>query len=531
MVTTVARHILATIRSRGASTVFGLPGVHNLAFWTGARDPVVVRHEQAAVYAADGWARATGRLGAAVVTTGPGAANAVAAFGEAAAAGSPVLLIASEIPEAQRRAGRLRGVLHESRDQAGIFRPLAKAVFTPRAPNEVATALDAAVAAALRPPRGPVYLDVPADVLGLPAGRPAKGERGGEDAPSDDLLDAAAELLRSRRVVLWTGTGAVDEGDLIGRLATRLGAPVVSTYGARGCPPSDHPRAVGLPPHEPEVAELIGGADVLLAVGGDLDGMNTRNWTMPRPPLLVTVDSAPAVDPPEWPADVAVTGRPADALDGLLDRLPADRPPWAPEGLRAAVLARLRADPATAEAMVLVEAVEAARTPGTVLVCDMAVAGYWVGGYASASAARRLAYPVGWGTLGFGLPAALGAAATGLPVLAVCGDGGLAMGLGELATLVQEQLPVTVLVVDDGGYGMLRYDQQRAGHAPAGTDLLTPDFGTLAAAFGLAYTAVGSVGDLAPALAAAVRSGVPHLVRVPARLTPPRTTSPRWHED
>ena len=152
----VARSIIDAVAVHGATTVFGLPGVHNLAFWKvpeGA--PLVVRHEQAAVYAADGWARATGRLGAAVVTTGPGAANALAAFGEAAAARSPVLLVASEIPQALRRAGRLRGVLHESRDQAGLFRPLAKAVFTPRSAAEVAGVLDEAVAAAMRHPRGP----------------------------------------------------------------------------------------------------------------------------------------------------------------------------------------------------------------------------------------------------------------------------------------------------------------------------------------------------------------------------------------
>lgn len=127
----VARSVLDAVAEHGATTVFGLPGVHNLAFWKGeGRTPLVVRHEQAAVYAADGWTRVTGRLGAAVVTTGPGAANALAAFGEAASVGSPVLLVASEIPQRLRREGRVRGVLHESRDQAALFAPLAKAVFT-----------------------------------------------------------------------------------------------------------------------------------------------------------------------------------------------------------------------------------------------------------------------------------------------------------------------------------------------------------------------------------------------------------------
>jgi thiamine pyrophosphate-dependent acetolactate synthase large subunit-like protein len=269
---------------------------------------------------------------------------------------------------------------------------------------------------------------------------------------------------------------------------------------------------------------------VLLAVGGDLDGMNTSNWTMPRPPRLVTIDPTHPRDAPEWPPDAAVAGRLGETLRGLRDRLPA-RPAWAPGGLRERVHNRLAADPATAEAMALVRAVEAARTPDTVLVCDMAVAGYWVGGYASAPAPRRLAYPVGWGTLGFGLPAAIGPAAAGHPVIAICGDGGLAMALGELGTLVQERLPVTVLVVDDLGYGMLRYDQARNGDPAVGVDLVTPDFVRLAGAFGLQATGVRSVREgLGEALAKGVASGGPHLVHVSARLTPPRTTSPRWHE-
>ena len=530
----MAQQILDTAAAHGARTVFGLPGVHNLAFWRGAgRTPLVVRHEQTAVYAADGWARSTGVLGAAVVTTGPGAANAAAAFGEAAAVGSPVLLVASEIPQALRREGRLRGVLHESRDQAAIFAPLAKDVFTPRTPEEVAVALDAAVATALLHPRGPVYLDVPADVLGQPARPlPRRAEVPWlELVPAAAELDVAAAVLTDARVVIWVGGGAVDVEPSVAVLAEHLGAPVVSAFQARGCPPTDHPAAVGLPPHEPEVAGLIADAEVLLAVGGDLDGMNTRNWTMPRPPRLVRLDPLPPRDPPEWAPDAAVAGRLGDALRGLRERLPT-RAPWAPKGLRADVLARLAADPATAEAMALVEAVQQAATEDTVLVCDMSVGGYWVGGYAAVPAPRRLGYPVGWGTLGFGLPAAIGAAAAGHPALAVCGDGGVLMGIGELATLVQERLPVTVLVVDDGGYGMLRYDQVHAGDQPTGTELRAPDFPAVARAFGLPAVAVPAIGpELSRALAAGLAGGRPNLVHVPARLTPPRTTSPRWHED
>jgi acetolactate synthase-1/2/3 large subunit len=151
-----------------------------------------------------------------------------------------------------------------------------------------------------------------------------------------------------------------------------------------------------------------------------------------------------------------------------------------------------------------------------------------VGGYAAVHGPRQLLYPVGWGTLGYGLPAALGVAASGTPTLAVVGDGGLAMTTGELATLAQEHLPVTALVVTDGGYGMLRFDQQRAGHAERGVDLDPPDWAALGAAFGLPVERPADDDDLRDVLARAAVSGEPRLVVYHATLYPPRSTSPRW---
>jgi acetolactate synthase-1/2/3 large subunit len=138
---------------------------------------------------------------------------------------------------------------------------------------------------------------------------------------------------------------------------------------------------------------------------------------------------------------------------------------------------------------------------------------------------------MGWGTLGYALPAALGPATMGAPVLAVCGDGGFMFAVGELAAIVEARLPVVVLVVDDGGYGMLRYDQVRAGDPAEGVDFARPDFVALAAAFGISAQLVTDVGrPLAAALAAAIAAGEPRLVVLNAALTPPRTTSPRWRD-
>jgi len=167
----------------------------------------------------------------------------------------------------------------------------------------------------------------------------------------------------------------------------------------------------------------------------------------------------------------------------------------------------------------------------TAVILDMCIAGYWLAGYRRVARPRRLAYPMGWGTLGFGFPASLGAALAGTgPAVCVTGDGGFLFACGELATAAQEGIPVTIVLVDDGGYGMLRFDQRHRGEPTFGVDLRGPDFVALAAAFGIAGTAVEGFGEtFAAALREAVCCGEPRMVVVHAELRPPPSTSPRWY--
>jgi acetolactate synthase-1/2/3 large subunit len=199
--------------------------------------------------------------------------------------------------------------------------------------------------------------------------------------------------------------------------------------------------------------------------------------------------------------------------------------------VREAVRGRLAADPRTTEATRFLASVESAVGDETVIVCDMAIPGYWYGGYGRVAGGRLLQYPVGWGTLGYALPASIGPAADGRPALVIAGDGGLMFALGEFMTLAERRLPVTVLVLDDGGYGMLRYDQEVAGDEIRGTDLRNPDWERLGEAFGVPATVVEGVGEpLADALAGALADPGPRLVVARAALMPPKTTSPRWFE-
>ncbi|HEX3648737.1 MAG TPA: thiamine pyrophosphate-binding protein [Pseudonocardiaceae bacterium] len=533
---TVARAIMRTLGNAGVPVLFGLPGVHNLAFWRVTDGPAIigVRHEQTTVYAADGLARASGGLGVALTTTGPGAANAAAAFGEAAMSGSPVLLIASEIGTKVARPGVLRGALHESRDQATMFAPLAKAVFRPRTAESAVAAVAEAAELALTWPRGPVYVDIPMDVLGQP-GEPLTPAAPRRRPPDRSALAAAVELIeRAERVVLWAGGGVIQsdaEHELV-ELAERLCAPVVTTFGGRGAIPPDHPSAVGLPPHEREVAALIGDADLLLAVGTEFDGPNTRNWTMPRPPALVAINCDETDVAKNFPPDVAVVADAKLALGALAEAVgKRDQQLDHVARVQETIRQRLAHDPDSATPNGFLAAVDdVVARHDAVVVVDMAIPGYWIGGYGRIDGPRRLQYPLGWGTLGFALPASVGAGALrARPVLAVCGDGGVMFAIGELAVLRQERLPVTVLVVDDGGYGMLRYDQTHAGDPHRGVDLTQPDFAALAAAFGITAVTVDGVDNgLGPVLADALAAGEPRMVVLREAMTPPRTTSPRW---
>jgi acetolactate synthase-1/2/3 large subunit len=184
-------------------------------------------------------------------------------------------------------------------------------------------------------------------------------------------------------------------------------------------------------------------------------------------------------------------------------------------------------------ALRFLDAIRFALPDDAVVVADMCIPGYWLAGFHTPVAPRRLQVPLGWGTLGYAFPAAIGAALAGTgPVVSISGDGGFLYACGELATVAQDSVPLTAVVVDDGGYGMLRYDQDTAGEARYGVDLVTPDFAALAASFGVrAETVDGLEDDFGAALAEHVADPDPSLLvaRTPEPLIPPPNTSPNWY--
>ncbi len=535
---TGARALVAQLEELGVEVVFGIPGVHNLAIFDALRRSsirtVVVRHEQTAGYAADGYARATGRLGVCVTTTGPGAANTAAAMGEARASRSPVLHVSTQVESRILDGKTGRFSLHESPQQVELM--AAVSVWSARVarPEAIASMVAHAAQEAFAGRRGPTFLEIPNDFLSTGVAKAPRAVRApfAPPAPDEDEIARAVDILTAaKHPIVWAGGGVISSGatDELLTLAELLDAPVVTTFAGKGAVPPDHPLCVGFPPHQPEVTKLITGSDALLAVGSDFDAMNTQGWRIPfpRPRVVVNIENDDLRR--NYAAEVAIE---ADAR-ATLRALAAELQPQKRSGAKRVAQARdsarrsLKASREFKQPFAFVETLRSAVPDEAMVIADMAIAGYWAGAYFPAAGPRTFAYPLGWGTLGFALPAAIGAAAAGRKTVVTCGDAGFLFAPGELATAVQERLDITVLLVDDGGYGMLRFDEDERFSDRFAVDLTTPDFVALARSFG-AKARKTTVKKMGADVAWGVKQRGPVLIHLEARWAPPLTTSPRW---
>ena len=315
---TGAHVIVEELERAGVEVCFGLPGVHNLALWEALRSSSIrlvgVRHEQAAAYAADGYARATGRLGVALTTTGPGAANTLGAVGEAWASRSPILVIATDIPSSLRRPGEYRGVLHET-----PARPRCSRRWSSRCTSGWRPSGGGRRGRRDRLGGGRARRARSTSRSRPTCSRPRSRRRRSGSPPSRlraPDVGAAIERARRRRAAACCGWAAAraTRRDAIAALAEQLAAPVITTYGAAGVLPPGHPCLVGLPPHAEAAGRLWDEADVVLAIGSDLDGVQTQNFAQPQPETLIAVSLEAPVN---YRVDVQLTGDAGDVARAL----------------------------------------------------------------------------------------------------------------------------------------------------------------------------------------------------------------------
>ncbi|MEU6541865.1 thiamine pyrophosphate-binding protein [Streptomyces sp. NPDC046859] len=489
--------VVETLAGLGATTVFGLPGQHALGMFDALRRSdlryIGLRVENNAGFAADAYGRITGEAAPLLLSTGPGALTSLAALQEAAAASAPVLAISSQIPTAGLGGGR-HGYLHELPDQAASFRGVVKSVHTVRTQSQIPSAIEAAWKSALTTPHGPVWVEIPQDVLLAETSIPVV--TGGDALPEDlvprpELTAVAAHLLsHAQRPAIIAGGGVVraDASKKLLRLAETLQAPVVTTPGGKGAFPWEHPLSLQSWIEDRHTTDFLEDADVLLVVGSGLGELSSNYHTFRPRGRVVQIEADLGKLESNHPAlGIHADARPA--LQALLETVSRRHDPEAPERVRevlAKVAARIAAQDLTLEQEVLAS-VRRALPAASPSFWDMTILAYWAWSAFDAKGPNRMHSAQGAGGLGYGFPAALGAAAADptRPVLAVSGDGGALYSIAELATARQYGLNVTWLIVDDGGYGILReYMNDAFGEATA-TELTRPDYVALAESFGV----------------------------------------------
>ncbi|MFI6469339.1 thiamine pyrophosphate-binding protein [Streptomyces sp. NPDC050516] len=517
--------VVETLAGLGATTVFGLPGQHALGMFDALRRSdlgyIGLRVENNAGFAADAYGRITGEAAPLLLSTGPGALTSLAALQEAAAASSPVVAISSQVPTAGLGGGR-HGYLHELRDQKASFRDVVKSVHTVRSQSQIPSAIAAAWESALTAPHGPVWVEIPQDVLLaetlLPVVTPMDAFP--EDiVPRPELTAVAAELMaNAARPVIIAGGGVVraDASGKLLALAEKLDAPVVTTFGGKGAFPWEHPLSLQSWLEDRHTTDFLEDADVLLVVGSGLGELSSNYHTFQPRGRIIQIEA----DPGKLESNHPALGIHADAriaLQALLETAPERTDATAAERVRtvlAKVRARIDAQDLGEEQRILA-AVREALPAGAPSFWDMTILAYWA--WSAWPGAMHSAQ--GAGGLGYGFPAALGAAVAdpGRPVLAVSGDGGAMYSIAELATAKQYDLPVTWLIVDDGGYGILReYMTDTFGEATA-TELARPDFVALAESFGVPAVRT-SADTLTADLSKALAAPGPSVVVLPALL-------------
>ncbi|NDW53667.1 5-guanidino-2-oxopentanoate decarboxylase [Aliiroseovarius sp. PrR006] len=486
--TSIGEALVAQLAERGVKCVFGIPGVHTIELYRGLATSkirhVTPRHEQGAGFMADGYARVTGKPGAAFVITGPGVTNTLTAMAQARADSVPMLVVSgvNTVPS----LGKGLGHLHELPDQRAMVRNVALVSERVERAEDLGPVLDSAFRPFHSGRPGPTHIEIPLDVVGQEGASAHAIADVKIPVPDPDLITQASEMLaRAKAPVILTGGGARHASQAIVELAERIGAPVVQTTNARGVA-FDHPLGVPVSPSLKAVRELIETADVVLAVGtefGQTDYDMYATGTQPSMASLIRVDRC-AEQLARHPADLAIKGDAVLAMAALVKAQ--TRPEPADDGEARATRTRGAAfeeiGPEMRSLSGILDAIRDA-APNAIMVGDSAQPIY----------AGNLYYdhdrPGGWfnaatgfGALGYGIPAAIGAAIGDASARIICitGDGGAQFSLPELMCAVDEKLPITFVVWNNHGYQEIATSMQSVNVEVVGCDPSPPLFEAVA---------------------------------------------------
>ncbi|AYG64130.1 5-guanidino-2-oxopentanoate decarboxylase [Rhizobium jaguaris] len=524
---TFGTYIVELLVANGVELVFGIPGAHTIELYRGLQNTglrhVTSRHEQGAGFMADGYARVSGKPGVCFVISGPGVTNIATAMGQAYCDSIPLLVISAVNPLGAMGSGA--GYLHELPDQRQLMRQVSAFSHTVLTMDEFELALARAFAifGSARP--RPVHIEIPTTLLRCdstslggarrfdPPARPGIGK---------EIAAAAAELLENAgRPVIVAGGGARRASVSIRSLAEALHAPVLMTVNGRGILSYAHELAVPIIPASSPAFELLSKSDVVLAIGTEMGPTDFGDKLFDLTSFsgkLVRIDIDPEQAVRGMPPDLAIVADAAEAVEQISALIACCGAGGRGKGRAAAARAAVAAlaTPMEQAGLYLLSALRDS-APSTIIVGDSTQPVY-AGCMAFGADAPGTFFcsATGYGTLGYALPAAIGAkiAAPDRSVVCVIGDGGLQFTLAEMATATEIGCPVIMIVWNNNGYGQIKTHMENAGIKPVGVDIFTPDFRKLAQAFDWHAEILVGLENLGACLAAVRGCSKPSLIEI-----------------
>ena len=521
-------HVLVeSLVNEGLTTIFGIPGVDTLSVYDAFLDhpsvrAINVRHEQSAVFMADGYYRASGNVGVALTSGGPGALNTLTAMGTAHNDSSAILHILNDNPANVRAKGR--GYFHDVRDQYGIFRPVIDFGYQATMPHEIPDSIRTAMTALKSRRPKPALVEIGGDAFKIPSdinigNKSSSHRRAATDEELNQLIEA---LTESKKPLIWSGGGVVHgdaSKDLIA-FAEKLNAPVITSQTGKGSIPFDHPLHVGNWSNEKPVREFIDDTDLVIILGSRLSYFPTGGWTLKFPGKVIQIDIDPAELGRNHPVHMGIVGDLGDALARInkliiakkLTFNTAERKPEIK-----ALLDKIHSALGKPVEVDVLDQLRAALPNETIVFNDPTTIVFWMRSYWKTYFPRTWFVPSGFGTLGFALPSAIGAkvARPDVPVVAMHGDAGVMFTIQDLMTAVEHNIPVILFVFNDQGYGVERRHQDHLYGRRSGVDIQSPDFVGLAKSFGAHGVRVDDITKVGETLSEVLNINKPTLIEVP----------------
>lgn len=526
---TTADAIVQELVRAGVTTAFGIVSIHNMPIYDailreGSIHLVCSRGESGAVNMADGYARATGKLGVVITSTGTGAGNAAGSLIEAWAAGVPVLHLTGEV--ASPYLGTGRGYIHECKDQLSMMEGACKKALRLKKTEQTAAVVRQAIQEALAAPSGPVSLEIPIDFQSAIIPKHTLEEVRISASTSQFGLNLPKEIVskisNARRPVIWAGGGVIsaDASQEVKQLAELIGAAVITSQSGKGSIPEDHPQCIGHFAAYELTKKLLKDSDLLISIGVRFRGNETANWKVSVPKEHIAIDADWQAINRNYEVTNGLIGDAKQILHTIVQEISKNDlqpdPAYLDEvqSVRQELRAALRATLGPYEQ--ILDGMRKVLPRDSILVRDVTVQANVWGSRLFEIYEPRTSIHASGGGIGQGLPTAIGAqiAFKDRQVVLMAGDGGFMVNVGEMATAAQENLPLIVVLFDDAGYGVLRNIQDAAYGRQVAVDLLSPDFVLLGQSMGFDSTRIGSPDEFVSALENAVDTKKPTMIVV-----------------